>query len=128
MSIKRPIQFNVALVIAGLETVLSAALTSFFLWGLLTGQSKVITAVAMLTALFAGTTAFLAAASFALYNLKRWGRSAIIFWQLIQISLGYGTMDGKLANYPLAIAIFAVSGVAFIMLLTKPVNALFKEN
>ena len=128
MNTKRPIQFNIAIVLAAIETALSAALTSFFLWGLVTGQSKVFTAVAMLTALFVGTTALLASATFALYNLKRWGRSAIIFWQLIQISLGYGTMDGKLANYPLAIAIFAVSGVAFIMLLTKPVNALFKEN
>lgn len=128
MSIKRPIQFNVALIIGAVETVVAAALTAFFLWGLLTGQSKVITAVAMLTALFAGTTAFLATATFALYNLKRWGRSAIIFWQLIQISLGYGTMDGKLANYPLAIVIFAVSGVGFIMLLIKPVNELFKQD
>jgi hypothetical protein len=128
MNLNRPIQFNVALLIAAIETLLAAALTAFFLWGLLSGQSKVITAVALLTALFAGTAAFLAAATFALYNLKRWGRSAIIFWQLIQISLGYGTMDGKDANYLLAIAIFAVSGVAFIMLLTKPVNELFKED
>lgn len=128
MNLNRPIQFNVALLIAAIETVLAAALTAFFLWGLVSGQSKVITAVALLTALFAGTAAFLAAATVALYNLKRWGRSAIIFWQLIQISLGYGTMDGKDANYLLAIAIFLVSGVAFIMLLTKPVNELFKED
>ncbi|MEN9603578.1 MAG: hypothetical protein RLZZ06_283 [Actinomycetota bacterium] len=128
MNLKRPIQFNVALVVAAIETAVSAAVTAFFLWGLLSGQSKVFTAVAMLTALFALTTVFLAAATFALYNLKRWGRSAIIFWQLIQISLGYGTMDGKLANYPLAIFIFAVSGATFILLLTKKVNALFKED
>jgi hypothetical protein len=128
MNLKRPIQFNIALAAAAVETVISAGVTAFFLWGLLSGQSKVFTAVAMLTGLFAATTGFLAAATFALYNLKRWGRSAIIFWQLIQISLGYGTMDGKLANYPLAILIFAVSGAAFILLLTKPVNELFKEN
>jgi hypothetical protein len=128
MNLKRPIQFNVALAIAALETAVSAAVTAFFLWGLLSGQSKVFTAVAMLTGLFALTTVFLAAATFALYNLKRWGRSAIIFWQLIQISLGYGTMDGKFANYPLAILIFAVSGATFILLLTKKVNALFKED
>lgn len=128
MNLKRPVQFVVALAVAAIETVLSAALTGFFLWGLLTNQAKVVTAVAMLTGLFALTTIFLAAATFALYNLQRWGRSAIIFWQLIQISLGYGTMDGKLANYPLAILIFAVSGATFVLLLTKPVNALFREN
>ena len=128
MNLKRPIQFNIALAVAGLETAISAAVTAFFLWGLLSGQSKVITAVAMLTGLFALTTIFLASATFALYNLKRWGRSAIIFWQLIQISLGYGTMDGKLANYPLAIVIFAISGATFVLLLTKKVNELFKED
>jgi hypothetical protein len=37
-------------------------------------------------------------------------------------------MEGKDANFPLALAIFAVSGIAFVMLLTKPVNELFKED
>ena len=128
MKNKWPIQFSIALVLAAIESVVSAAVSLFFVWGLVSGQAKVFTAVAMLTALFIGTTAFLASATFALYKLRRWGRSAIIFWQLIQISLGYGTMDGKLANYPLAILIFAVSGAAFIVLLTKPVNELFKED
>lgn len=114
--------------LAAAETAVAAALTVFFVWGLATGQVLVWTAFVFEIALFAVTTAFLAAATFALYNLKRWGRSAIIFWQLIQISLGYGTMEGKDANFPLAIAIFVVSGIAFIMLLTKPVNALFKED
>jgi hypothetical protein len=36
-------------------------------------------------------------------------------------------MEGKGAIYWLAILIFAISGVAFILLLTKPVNALFSQ-
>lgn len=123
----RPIQFNIALAAAALETLISAAVTLFFIWGLITGQAKVITALALIVVLLAATTVFLAAATIALQKLKRWGRSAIIFWQLIQISLGYGTAEGSDANFPLALAIFAVSGATFILLLTKPVNVLFKE-
>jgi hypothetical protein len=125
---KRPIQFNIALVIAVVETLISTGVTLFFIWGLITGQAKVIEALALIIGLLIATTVFLAVSTIAMYNLKRPGRSAIIFWQLIQISLGYGTMEGKDANFPLAIAIFAVSGIAFVMLLTKPVNELFKED
>lgn len=128
MNSKRPIQFKIAIVTASAETLISAGVTLFFIWGLITGQAKVLSALALIIALLIGTTVFLAAATIALNKLKRWGRSAIIFWQLIQISLGYGTAEGKDANLPLAIAIFAVSGIAFVMLLTKPVNALFKED
>jgi hypothetical protein len=127
MTTKRPLQFKIASVIAAIETLVSAAVTIFFLWGLVSGQAKVLSALALIIALLAGTTAFLASATFALNKLKRWGRSAIIFWQLIQISLGYGTMEGKGAIYWLAILIFSVSGAAFILLLTRPVNALFSQ-
>ena len=128
MATQKPIQLNLALAIAALETVISAGVTLFFVWGLVTGQGKVLTALALIIVLLVATTAFLATATIALNNLKRWGRSAIIFWQLIQISLGYGTMEGKDAIYWLAIVIFAVSGLEFVLLLTKPVNELFKED
>ena len=124
----KPIQFKIAMILATLETLASLAVTLFFAWGLITGQAKVVQALALIVALLIGTTAFLASATIALSKLKRWGRSGIIFWQLIQISLGYGTMDGKDAIYWLAITIFVFSGTAFILLLSKPVNALFQEN
>lgn len=123
-----PIQLKIALAIAALETLVSAGVTLFFVWGLVTGQAKVLTALALIVALLIATTAFLAAATKALSDLKRWGRSAIVFWQLIQVSLGYGTMEGKDAIFPLAIVIFVISGAAFVLLFTKPVNSLFKEN
>lgn len=128
MNNPRPIQFKIAISLATAESLAAVALTLFFLWGFATGQVLVWTALVFEIALFAATAAFLTAATIALSKLKRWGRSAIIFWQLIQISLGYGTMEGKDANYLLAILIFAVSGATFVMLLTKPVNELFKED
>jgi hypothetical protein len=124
----KPIQFKIALAIAALESLVSVAVTLFFIWGLVTGQAKVFSALALIDGLLLASTVFLIAATIALYKLKRWGRSGIIFWQLIQISLGYGTMEGQDAILPLAIAIFAVSGIAFVLLLSKPVNALFSEN
>ena len=109
-------------------SIAAAAVTLFFIWGLVTGQAKVLTALALIVGLLVATTAFLASATKAFFELKRWGRSALIFWQLIQVSLGYGTMEGKDAIYWLAIVIFAVSGITFVTLFTKPVSALFEEN
>ena len=128
MFTNKPIQFKIAVAIAALESLISAGVTLFFIWGLATGQAKVLSALALIDALLLASTIFLVAATIALVKLKRWGRSGIIFWQLIQISLGYGTMEGQDAILPLAIAIFAVSGVAFVLLLSKPVNALFSED
>jgi hypothetical protein len=124
----RPLLYKIALAVAALETIAAAAVTLFFIWGLVTGQAKVLTALALIVGLLVATTAFLASATKAFFELKRWGRSALIFWQLIQVSLGYGTMEGKGAIYWLAIVIFAVSGITFVMLFTKPVSALFEEN
>ena len=118
----KPIQLNLALILVALEVLTSAAVTSYFGYGLITNQANDLPILAAIVALMTGTTVFLAAATKALFDLKRWGRSALIFWQFLQISLGWGTIDGKNGILWLGITIFAVSGITAILLFSKPVS------
>ncbi|MCX6485694.1 MAG: hypothetical protein NTX78_03520 [Rhodoluna sp.] len=123
----KPIQLNLALTLVALEVLTSAAVTIYFGYGLITNQANDLPILAAIVALMIGTTVFLAAATKALYDLKRWGRSALIFWQFLQISLGWGTIDGKSGILWLGITIFAVSGITAILLFSKPVHVIFSE-
>jgi hypothetical protein len=123
----KPIQLNLALTLVALEVLTSAAVTIYFGYGLITNQANDLPILAAIVALTIGTTVFLAAATKALYDLKRWGRSALIFWQFLQISLGWGTIDGKSGILWLGITIFAVSGITAILLFSKPVHVIFSE-
>ena len=118
----KPIQLNLALTLVALEFLTSAAVTIYFGYGLITNQANDLPILAAIVALMIGTTVFLAATTKALYDLKRWGRSALIFWQFLQISLGWGTIDGKSGILWLGITIFAVSGITAILLFSKPVS------
>ncbi len=122
MASPKPIQLNLALILVALEVLTSAAVTSYFGYGLITNQANDLPILAAIVALMTGTTVFLAAATKALFDLKRWGRSALIFWQFLQISLGWGTIDGKNGILWLGITIFAVSGITAILLFSKPVS------
>jgi hypothetical protein len=118
----KPIQLNLALILVALEVLTAAAVTIYFGYGLITNQASDLAILAAIVALMIGTTVFLAAATKALYELKRWGLSALIFWQFLQISLGWGTIDGKNGILWLGISIFAVSGITAILLFSKPVS------
>jgi hypothetical protein len=74
------------------------------------------------------TTWFLAMATLALSKFKRWGRSALIFWQFLQVTLGWGSIEGQSGILWLGIAIFAVSGTTALLLFSKPVARLFEED
>jgi hypothetical protein len=115
MNSPRPIQLTLALIFASIETLTAAVVTIFFAYGLV---FILLTIVGLMLA----TTAFLTSATFALSKFKRWGRSALIFWQFLQISLGWGSIDGKNGILWLGIAIFAISGITAILLFSKAVS------
>jgi hypothetical protein len=125
MPSNKPFQF--ALALASIEVVTAAAVTLYFSYGLVTNQARDFLVLLSIVVLMAGTTAFLAAATKAFYDRKRWGRSALIFWQFLQITLGWGSVEGQSGILWLGIAIFAVSGVTALLLFSKPVARLFEE-
>lgn len=122
MTSSKPIQLKLALVFATIEVLTAAAVTVFFGYGLLTNQANDLPILATIVGLMVATTMFLASATKALFDLKRWGRSALIFWQFLQISLGWGSIEGKNGILWLGISIFAISGTTAILLFSKRVS------
>ena len=122
-----PIQLKVAAAISSAEALTSAAVTIYFFYGLLSGQEKSLQMILGIIILMIAATSFLTAATFNLVKGKRWARSGIIFWQILQISIGWGSLGGENENVPVAIAIFASSAIVTIMLFTKAANSVFEE-
>lgn len=123
-----PIQLKLAASIATLEALTSASVTSYFIYGLATGQEKSLQMILGIIILTAAATAFLIAATWNLLKLKRWARSGVVFWQILQISIGWGSLGGENQSVPIALAIFTSSAVTISLLFTKAVNRLFEEN
>jgi hypothetical protein len=124
---RKPPALLVAVGLASLEVLTSAGVTLYFAYGLITNQAQDLLVLLTIVALMTATTGFLAAATLALFNLKRWGRSALIFWQFLQISLGWGTLEGDTGIAWLAALIFLVSGVTAVILFSNPLGKLFEE-
>ena len=124
---RKPPALLVAVGLASLEVLTAAGVTLYFAYGLITNQAQDLLVLLTIVALMIATTGFLAAATLALFNLKRWGRSALIFWQFLQISLGWGTLEGDTGIAWLATLIFLVSGVTAVILFSKPLGKLFEE-
>ena len=123
----KPMFLRLAVALASLEVLSAAAVTLFFAYGLVTNQANDVVVLLTIVFLMAAATGFLAAATLALYNLKNWGRSALIFWQFLQISLGWGTLEGDTGIPWLASLIFLVSGVTAVILFSRPIGKLFEE-
>lgn len=122
-----PIQLKIAAATSALETLTSAVVTCYFLYGLISGQEKSLQMILGIIVLMIAATAFLASATFNLIKGKRWARSGIVFWQILQISIGWGSLGGQNEIIPIALAIFISSAITISMLFTKPVNKLFEE-
>jgi hypothetical protein len=122
----KPLALRLAVVLGAIEVLSAAAVTVFFAYGLISNQANDLVALLTIVLLLAATTGFLAAATFALHNLNSWGRSALIFWQFLQISLGWGTLEGETGIPWLAALIFLVSGVTAVILFSRPIGKLFE--
>ena len=127
MTSPKPFQFTLALVLAVLEVATAAAVSIYFAYGLVTNQANDFVVLLSIVVLMVATTWFLTMATIALSKFKRWGRSALIFWQFLQVTLGWGSIEGQGGILWLGIAIFAVSGTTAILLFSKPMARLFEE-
>lgn len=127
MTSPKPFQFTLALALAALEVGTAAAVTIYFAYGLVTNQANDFVVLLSIVVLMLATTWFLTMATIALSKFKRWGRSALIFWQFLQVTLGWGSIEGQSGILWLGIAIFAVSGTTALLLFSKPVARLFEE-
>ena len=108
-----------------LEAIVLYVLTGITLWAMVSGDAKAILTDSALVALTGGAALWLTFASRALLKQKRWARSAGVFWQLIQLTIAFGTFE---ANVIWGLAIALPSILVLITLFTKEVVQATSEN
>jgi len=108
-----------------LEAIVLYVLTGITLWAMVSGQAKAILTDSALVALTGGAALWLTFASRALLKQKRWARSAGVFWQLIQLTIAFGTFE---ANVIWGLAIAVPSILVLTTLFTKEVVQATSEN
>ena len=108
-----------------LEAIVLYVLTGITLWAMVSGDAKAILTDSALVALTGGAALWLTFASRALLKQKRWARSAGVFWQLIQLTIAFGTFE---ANVIWGFAIAVPSILVLTTLFTKEVVQATSEN
>lgn len=106
-------KLNIELTLKGLavafalEALVMYVATGFIIWAMATGAATAIATDAVLALLTGSAAVWLSFAAKAIINRKRWARSAGVFWQLIQLTIAFGTLEASLIG-GLAIAIPSV--------------------
>lgn len=101
-----------------LEALVLYVATGAAIWALFAGQTISLVTTLALAALTLGAALWLTSAARAIVKGKRWARTAGIFWQLMQITISFGTYDFSVLA---ALAIALPSGAVLITLFTKDV-------
>ncbi|MEY4417794.1 MAG: hypothetical protein RIQ88_232 [Actinomycetota bacterium] len=116
LNIKRTLKgLALAYLLESLVLYLGAGLT---IYTMIIGKTTSLIADLALLGLLLGAALWLTFASKAILKGKRWGRSAGVFWQLIQIVIAFGTFE---ANWLAATAITLLSLAVLVTLFQKDV-------
>ena len=101
-----------------LEALVMYVATGFIIWAMITGSATAILTDSIL-ALLTGLAAFwLTLAAKAILKRRRWARSAGVFWQLIQITIAFGTFEASLIA---GLAIAVPSVLVFFVLFNRQI-------
>jgi hypothetical protein len=117
----KPIGLKAVLAIIGLEQIVVLYLLSSYVIATLAGQVKSLPTMLALAALGLIVAIWLAYVFKALYEGRRWARSGAIFWQLVQLTIAWGSFTGQFANVAIGIGLIVPSVAVIALLFTKPV-------
>jgi hypothetical protein len=117
----KPIGLKAVLAIIGLEQIVVLYLLSSYLIATFAGQVKSLPTMLALAALGLIVAIWLAYVFKALYEGRRWARSGAIFWQLVQLTIAWGSFTGQFANAAIGIGLIIPSVAVIALLFTKPV-------
>jgi hypothetical protein len=118
---KKPVGLLAVLAIIGLEQIVVLYLLSSYVIATLAGQVKSLPTMLALAGLGLVVAVWLAYVFKALYAGRRWARSGAIFWQLVQLTIAWGSFTGQFANAAIGIALIVPSVLVIGLLFTKPV-------
>ena len=124
-------KLNVVRTLKGLAIayILEAAVLYFLfgvtIWAMVTGVATAPLTDSALALLVGGAAIWLTFAARAILKHKRWARSAGVFWQLIQLTIAFGTLEANaIAGTLIALGSLAV----LITLFQKDIVAATLEN
>lgn len=90
-----------------LEALVMYVATGVIIWAMITGSATAILTDSILALLTGLAAVWLTLAAKAILKRRRWARSAGVFWQLIQLTIAFGTFEASVIA-GLAIAIPSV--------------------
>lgn len=117
-------KLNIELTLRGLgvafalEALVMYVATGVIIWAMLNGTATAILTDSVLALLTGLAAVWLSFASRAIVKRKRWARSAGVFWQLIQLTIAFGTFE---ASWLAGLAIAIPSILVFFTLFTRQV-------
>ena len=103
-----------------LEALVLYIATGTAIWALIVGNTISLVTTLALAAFTLGVALWLTSAAKAITKGKRWARTAGIFWQLMQLTIAFGTYDVSVIG---ALAIALPTTAVLITLFTKDVVA-----
>ena len=115
-------KLNVALTLKGLavaffmEALVMYVASGFVIWAMFSGDAKALLTDSALVVLTGAAAIWLTFASKAILKGKRWARSAGVFWQLIQLTIAFGTFEASILG---GLAIAIPSTAVFVILFNK---------
>lgn len=122
-----PIQLKVAIGLLVAESMALIGLAGYFVYGILTDQSRILSTMVALTGFTLGTAFWVLYLAKGLLALKKSARTPAMFWQLCQLAIAYGSVTGPNPIILVGVAIAIPSLLVIWLLLSKPVSALLQR-
>lgn len=121
---RRPALLRLLIVLLAIEFAGVAALAIVLLFETLTAPSASIGAGIALTVIGFIAAAWLGAIVVGALRGQAWIRAAAIVWQVLQVAVGVGALQGQVAQPAWGWPLIVLAAVVFLLLFTKPVVAL----
>ena len=119
----RPLGLQFVLAILGVEFAVLVALVITYVVATLSGEVKSLPTMLALAALGLILAVWLGFTIKALRDGRRWARNAAIFWQLVQLTVAWGSFTGQFANWGIGIGLIVPSVAVIGLLFEKSVFA-----
>jgi uncharacterized membrane protein YhaH (DUF805 family) len=119
----RPLGLQFVLAILGVEFAVLVSLVITYVVATLSGEVKSLPTMLALAALGLVLAVWLAFTIKALRDGRRWARNAAIFWQLVQLTVAWGSFTGQFANWGIGVGLILPSVAVIVLLFTKSVFA-----
>ena len=101
-----------------LEALVMYVATGVIIWAMISGSATAILTDSILALLTGLAAVWLTLAAKAILKRRRWARSAGVFWQLIQLTIAFGTFE---ASVIAGLAIAVPSVLVFFVLFNRQI-------